>query len=650
MRPDIRNPENLLMSFHEMRLSEPIVRAVTDDGYETPTPIQAHAIPEAMKGRDVLGCAQTGTGKTCAFALPILHRLAENAPTVEPASGGNRKNRRQGMRGRLPRALVLCPTRELASQIFESFNTYGRNLHLRHAVIYGGVSQGKQVTALRNGIDVLVATPGRLLDLINQGFVDLSQIEVLVLDEADRMLDMGFINDIRRVVSLVPEKRQTLFFSATVSPEIRRLADSMLDDPAKIETAPESTTAESITQNVYLVERKNKPALLEFLFNRGDMGRTLIFTRTKHGADKLTKILRKAKVKAESIHGNKSQNARTKAMDGFRAGKIPVLVATDIASRGIDVDEITHVVNYDMPIDPETYVHRIGRTARAGASGIAVSFCDRDELSKLRAIEQRTDARPEVATDIPELTYAAPSPRQGGHSSHRGDAPRRGNGWKSKPLPRSGGGKSGGWKKRSPESNNRPQGGGGGGGGWKSKPESKEPRTGGEWKPRNPKPVQASGGNNDGWKSNPAPRDGDGNGWKPKTQPKPSGDQQGEWKPKNARPAQPDGGSNGWKPKPKPRTTGKQAGEWKPKNAPAGNSGNGDHGGGWKTKPRPSGGGSWTPNSKPTGGNRGSTSAPRKSGSGSGARPWTAKKTSGGNAGHARPSSGSGQTGRARSH
>jgi ATP-dependent RNA helicase RhlE len=339
------------------------------------------------------------------------------------------------MRGRPPRALILCPTRELADQIHDSFVNYGRHLRLRHAVIYGGVGQGRQVTALRNGLDVLVATPGRLLDLINQGHVDLSAVETLVLDEADRMLDMGFINDIRRVVSLVPEDRQTLFFSATVSSEIRRLADSMLNDPARIETAPESTTAESITQHLYFVEKVSKPAMLTRLFERGDMGRTLIFTRTKHGADKLTRVLRKAKIKAEAIHGNKSQNARTRAMDAFRAGKIPVLVATDIASRGIDVDEITHVVNYDMPIEPESYVHRIGRTARAGASGIAVSFCSREELPLLRSVEKRTNARPEVQTDVPEFTFTAPAPSRGGSGNRRpdgGPAPRKGGGWQKK--------------------------------------------------------------------------------------------------------------------------------------------------------------------------------------------------------------------------
>lgn len=434
------------MTFQDLGLSAPILRAVSEDGYETPTPIQAHAIPEALTGRDVLGCAQTGTGKTCAFALPILQRLEAGEPPMADrrGGGGNRRERRQGMRGRPPRALILCPTRELADQIHDSFVNYGRHLRLRHAVIYGGVGQGRQVTALRNGLDILVATPGRLLDLINQGHVDLSGVEVLVLDEADRMLDMGFINDIRRVVSLVPDDRQTLFFSATVSPEIRKLADSMLEDPARIETAPESTTAESITQHLYFVEKVNKPAMLTKLFERGDMGRTLVFTRTKYGADKLTRVLRKAKVKAEAIHGNKSQNARTRAMDAFRAGKIPVLVATDIASRGIDVDEITHVVNYDMPIEPESYVHRIGRTARAGASGIAISFCSREELPLLRSVEKRTDAKPDVQTDYPELTFTAPAPAKGGSGNHRpggGPAPRKGGGWQRKNSSWSGGAK-----------------------------------------------------------------------------------------------------------------------------------------------------------------------------------------------------------------
>ena len=399
------------MSFQELRLAKPIVRAVAAQGYSTPTPIQALAIPETLAGRDVLGCAQTGTGKTCAFALPILHRLAGELSE-------NGKPLRRPAHGRAPRALVLCPTRELASQIFDSFCTYGRNLKLRHTVVFGGVNQFKQVRALRAGVDVLVATPGRLLDLINQGHIDLREIEVLVLDEADRMLDMGFINDIRMIVEMIPVNRQTLFFFATVSQEIHRLADSMLRDPFKVETAPEATTVEAVSQRVYLVARHNKPLLLERLLRRDEVGRTLVFTRTKHGADKLTKILRRASINADAIHGNKSQNARTRAMQGFKSGSTTVLVATDVASRGIDVDEITHVVNFDMPIDPETYVHRIGRTARAGASGIAVSFCDRDEMGILRAIERMTRIRIEVANDIPDLTVEAPTSPSRKYSPH----------------------------------------------------------------------------------------------------------------------------------------------------------------------------------------------------------------------------------------
>lgn len=390
------------MSFHELRLAEPIVRAVTAQGYTTPTPIQTQAIPAAIEGRDVLGCAQTGTGKTCAFALPILQRLAG-------ISEEHGKQVRKGARGRAPRALVLCPTRELAMQIFESFTSYGRNLSLRHTVVFGGVSQGRQVRALRDGVDVLVATPGRLLDLINQGHINLGSIESLVLDEADRMLDMGFINDIRKVVKMLPPKRQTMFFSATVSREIRGLANSILTDPVCVETAPESTTVEAITQRVYMVERRNKSELLERLLNQDEVRRTLVFTRTKFGADKLVKNLRRARINADAIHGNKSQNARTRAMRGFKSGSTAVLVATDIASRGIDVDEITHVVNYDMPIDPETYVHRVGRTARAGASGVAVSLCDRDEIKTLRSIERRARIEIEVAKDISDLTFEAPA-------------------------------------------------------------------------------------------------------------------------------------------------------------------------------------------------------------------------------------------------
>jgi ATP-dependent RNA helicase RhlE len=372
------------MTFEKLGLAEPILRAVADEGYAAPSPVQTAAIPHVLQGRDVMACAQTGTGKTGAFALPVLHRLA--------AADASRKG------GRLPRALVLCPTRELAAQIFESFVRYGRRLSLRHAVIFGGVNQNPQVRALRAGADTIIATPGRLMDLMNQGHVDLSAVETLVLDEADRMLDMGFIHDIRKIVARIPASRQSLLFSATVSPEIRRLAGSILRDPAVVETARESTTAEAVDQRVYLVERPNKPDLLETLLQEVGVGRSLVFSRTKHGADKIVRRLRQASIDAEAIHGNKTQNARTRAMKSFRSGRTRVLVATDIASRGIDVDEITHVFNYDMPADAETYVHRIGRTARAGASGVAVSFCGSDERKLLRQIERRTDARISVTS------------------------------------------------------------------------------------------------------------------------------------------------------------------------------------------------------------------------------------------------------------
>ena len=390
------------MRFNELRLAEPIVRAVAAEGYTTPTPIQTKAIPEVLAGKDVLGCAQTGTGKTAAFALPILNRLATST------TGASTRNR-HGPRGGRPRALVLCPTRELATQIFESFCAYGRNLTLRHAVVFGGVSQTRQVRDLRAGIDVLVATPGRLLDLIGQGFIDLGAIEVLVLDEADRMLDMGFIRDIRRVVDRLPSRRQTLLFSATMPAEIRRLANSILRQPVFVQAAPGASTAGAISQSLYLVTRKNKPILLERLLRHKAMERTLIFTRTKYGADKLVRRLRRSGIEAGVIHGNKNQNARTRAMDGFKSGGMPVLVATDIASRGIDVDEITHVVNFDIPNVPETYVHRIGRTARAGASGIALSFCDHEELDDLRAIERQIGIQLDVIENEPELVFDAPT-------------------------------------------------------------------------------------------------------------------------------------------------------------------------------------------------------------------------------------------------
>ncbi len=396
------------MKFTELGLDEPIVRAVLGKGYTDATAIQAKAIPVALEGADILGTAQTGTGKTCAFALPVLQILSEMGTHLSP--------------GRSPRALVLAPTRELASQIFDSFVAYGKHLKLRHAVVFGGVNQRQQVAAIRAGVDVLVATPGRLMDLVNQGRVDLSGVELLVLDEADRMLDMGFIHDIRKVVAMVREDRQTLLFSATVSREIRALADTMLTDPELIETTPEATTVDKIAQRIYTIDREHKKTLLMRLLDGERVERMLVFSKTKHGADKIVKNLEREGVAAQAIHGNKNQNARTKALKDFKSGKVRVMVATDIAARGIDVNNITHVVNYDMPLDPETYVHRIGRTARAGTSGIAISMCDRDELGLYRQIEKRSRIEIPVGDDHEDLTFEAPAKRPA--SAPRG--PRRG--------------------------------------------------------------------------------------------------------------------------------------------------------------------------------------------------------------------------------
>jgi ATP-dependent RNA helicase RhlE len=381
------------MKFVDLRLSEPILRAVTAEGYTTPSPIQAQAIPHVLEGRDLLGVAQTGTGKTAAFALPILHRL-----TGAPVAPGN---------GRRVRCLVLSPTRELASQIGDSFRTYGKNTTIRHSVMFGGVGQNAQIQALRHGVDVLVATPGRLLDLMNQGYVDLKAVEVFVLDEADRMLDMGFIADIRRIIPKLPRERQTLMFSATMPKDIRELAGSILRNPVSVQVAPVSSTAERIEQSVYFVEKRNKPRLLAHLLNNTAFSRCLVFTRTKHGADRVAKHLQKVGIPADAIHGNKSQNQRERALANFKSGKTPVLIASDIASRGIDIDDISHVVNYDLSNEPETYVHRIGRTGRAGASGVAVSFCDHEERSYLNAIEKLIRDKLIVKTDHP--TYPAGS-------------------------------------------------------------------------------------------------------------------------------------------------------------------------------------------------------------------------------------------------
>jgi ATP-dependent RNA helicase RhlE len=421
------------MTFRDLRLSEPILRAVLAEGYTIPTPIQVKAIPHVLAGRDVLGCAQTGTGKTAAFALPILDRLGQSRPTAHRHTGGS-EGRTSGVRtaGKTPashrpiRVLILAPTRELAAQIDESFSAYGRHTPLRHAVIFGGVNQNPQARALREGIDVLVATPGRLLDLMQQGLVDLRHVEVLVLDEADRMLDMGFIRDIRKIIAKVPTQRQTLLFSATMPAEIRELANAILRRPLHVQVAAASLAADTVEQSVYLVEKTSKPAMLEYFLNHNAVTRALVFTRTKHGADKVVRHLLRSGIRAEAIHGNKSQNARTRAMSRFKSSAPPVLVATDIAARGLDIDEISHVINYDVPNEPETYVHRIGRTGRAGASGLAVSFCGSEERPYLKDIERLIRKPIPVSTDQPNLPEPSahpagkqPPPRRATHSNQQ---------------------------------------------------------------------------------------------------------------------------------------------------------------------------------------------------------------------------------------
>jgi ATP-dependent RNA helicase RhlE len=374
-----------IASFAALGLIDPLQRAVAAAGYQKPTPIQAQAIPHLLAGRDVLGCAQTGTGKTAAFALPILDRLA-------------RQPRRAG---RGPRALVLTPTRELATQIADGFADYGANVSSKCAVVFGGVGQGPQVQALRRNVDIVVATPGRLLDLMAQGHAHFDVCETLVLDEADRMLDMGFIDPIRRIIAALPRRRQNLMFSATMPREIAELAHRILVDPVNVAVAPVSSTVELITQWVLHVDRGDKRALLREVLRDPKMTRVLVFTRTKRGANKVAEELDRKGVRADAIHGNKSQGARQRALEAFKRGGIRVLVATDIAARGIDVEGVTHVINFELPVEPESYVHRIGRTARAGASGVALSFCDREERDALRAIERLTRTPVRVVQDHP---------------------------------------------------------------------------------------------------------------------------------------------------------------------------------------------------------------------------------------------------------
>lgn len=409
--------------FSDFDLIEPLQRALSATGYTEPTPIQQKAIPPLLERHDLLGCAQTGTGKTAAFALPILQQMANDLRRLQP---------------REARTLILTPTRELAIQIYDSLKTYGKFLKLRYAVIFGGVGQGAQVHALRGGVDILVATPGRLLDLIQQRHLSLRHLEIFVLDEADRMLDMGFVHDIRKVISMLPQQRQNLFFSATMPPDIKQLADSMLTKPVMVEVNPVSSTAEKIEQSVMYVERSRKGDLLRHVLKNPGFKRVIVFTRTKHGANRVSENLEKNNIRSAAIHGNKSQNARQRALEDFRSGRIRVLVATDVAARGIDIDGISHVINFEVPNVAESYVHRIGRTARAGAEGIALSFCDAEERSFIRDIERLTQQTIPVDSNQPyhseevanarlmssgkakaAIESAGRSSRQGGRSRRR---------------------------------------------------------------------------------------------------------------------------------------------------------------------------------------------------------------------------------------
>jgi superfamily II DNA/RNA helicase len=409
-----------LTSFNDFGLVEPITRALRDEKYETPTPIQAQTIPLAVNGKDVIGIAQTGTGKTAAFALPILHHIVRARLRPEKKAC---------------RILVLSPTRELSGQISDSFRTYGRYIRpLAVTLAIGGVPINRQVRAMAHGAEVLVATPGRLLDLVHQHAVRLDKVEVLVLDEADRMLDMGFIHDIRKVVAMLPKDRQTLFFSATMPQEITRLANDMLRDPAKVSVTPQATTAERVSQRVILTDKPSKTALLAELLKSEKIERAIVFTRTKHGADKVVRMLEKSGHRAEAIHGNKSQNNRERTLKAFRDGSLRTLIATDIAARGIDVDGVSHVFNFDLPNVPESYVHRIGRTARAGAEGVAISFCDHEEAAYLRDIERlirmaipsenRRSGKPQHAQNAAPHQHK----KHGGHNGSNQDARERASG------------------------------------------------------------------------------------------------------------------------------------------------------------------------------------------------------------------------------
>ncbi|MFB9326682.1 DEAD/DEAH box helicase [Paenibacillus aurantiacus] len=439
------------MTFESLQLNPAILKALRKENYEMPTPIQAQSIPAALAGRDLLGCAQTGTGKTAAFSLPIIHRL----------SGQARKGGKRAIR-----ALILTPTRELAIQIMDNIKAYSQFTDLRALVIVGGVPQRPQERDLAYGCDILIATPGRLIDLINQKHVDLKDVETFVLDEADRMLDMGFIHDVKRVIAKLPAKRQTLFFSATMPPEIAQLVKTLLTDPVKVEITPVSSTVDRIEQSLYFVDKENKPNLLNYLLQDKSIVSALVFTRTKHGADRVVRGLAKQNITAAAIHGNKSQNARQLALNNFKSGATRVLVATDIAARGIDIDELSHVINFNLPNIPETYVHRIGRTGRAGLSGTAISFCETEEIPYLKDIEKVTKKKVPVVADHPfpmtgETPAAAPQPnvaqnaRKGGRpQAQAGGANHSGQG---KQQPRQGGGQQTGASGNKPQGQRKPQ-------------------------------------------------------------------------------------------------------------------------------------------------------------------------------------------------
>ncbi len=405
------------MQFESLNIIEPILKSLQEEGYTIPTPIQEQAIPVILQGTDLIGCAQTGTGKTAAFAVPILQLLSKNK-TFD--------------RKRKIRSLIVTPTRELAIQIEESFRSYGRHTGLKYTVVFGGVNQNPQTASLGNGVDILVATPGRLLDLMNQGHISLKDVEIFVLDEADRMLDMGFIHDVRKIIASLPGKRQSLFFSATMPPEIVKLAGSIVYKPVKVEVTPSASTVEIVNQYVYFTDKVNKNALLIELLKDDKIKTALVFTRTKYGADKVVRVLKKKNISAEAIHGNKAQNARQRALTNFKSQETRVLVATDIAARGIDVDDLEYVINYEIPNISETYVHRIGRTGRAGANGTAISFCDADEKEYLRDIEKLIAKKIKIINDHPfplvDNNPAKPPKQQhGDHNRPRSNYPKRNN-------------------------------------------------------------------------------------------------------------------------------------------------------------------------------------------------------------------------------